>query len=44
MDRGDVLAQLASALPPDALIVDPDITRSLGHDEAEWARSAKRSD
>ena len=37
MERADVLAQLASALPPDALIVDPDITRSLGHDEAEWA-------
>jgi glycolate oxidase len=37
MDRGDVLAQLRSALPQDALIVDPDITRSLGHDEAEWA-------
>ena len=37
MDRGDILAQLALALPPDALIVDPDITRSLRHDEAEWA-------
>jgi glycolate dehydrogenase FAD-linked subunit len=37
MGTGDVLTQLASALPPDALILDPDITRSLSHDEAEWA-------
>jgi glycolate oxidase len=37
MDRAEVLAALAGALPSDALIVDPDITRSLSHDEAEWA-------
>jgi glycolate dehydrogenase FAD-linked subunit len=37
MDRAEVLAALAGALPPDALIVDPDIARSLSHDEAEWA-------
>jgi glycolate oxidase len=37
MDSAEVLAALAAALPPDALIVDRDVTRSLSHDEAEWA-------
>ncbi len=37
MDRAEVLAALASVLPSDALIVDRDVTRSLSHDEAEWA-------
>ena len=37
MDRAEVLAALAAALPSDALIVDRDVTRSLSHDEAEWA-------
>ena len=37
MDNADVLAALAAALPSDVLIVDRDITRSLSHDEAEWA-------
>ena len=37
MDSAEVLAALAAALPSDALIVDPDVTRSLSHDEAEWA-------
>ena len=37
MDRAEVLAALAAALPSDALIVDQDVTRSLSHDEAEWA-------
>jgi hypothetical protein len=37
MDRAEVLEALAGALPSDALIVDPDIIRSLSHDEAEWA-------
>jgi hypothetical protein len=38
MDGAKVLAALAAALPSDALIGDPDITRSLSHDEAEWAQ------
>ena len=37
MNSAEVLAALAAALPSDALIVDRDVTRSLGHDEAEWA-------
>ena len=37
MDRAEVLEALAGALPSDTLIVDPDIIRSLSHDEAEWA-------
>ena len=37
MDSAEVIAALAAALPSDALIVDPDVTRSLSHDEAEWA-------
>ncbi len=37
MDSAEVVAALASALPSDALIVDRDVTRSLSHDEAEWA-------
>ncbi|HEX5906577.1 MAG TPA: FAD-linked oxidase C-terminal domain-containing protein [Propionibacteriaceae bacterium] len=37
MNSAEVLAALAAALPSDALIVDPDVTRSLSHDEAEWA-------
>ena len=37
MDRAEVLAALAAALPSDALIVDQDVTRGLSHDEAEWA-------
>ena len=37
MDRAEVLAALAAALPSDALIVDRDVTRGLSHDEAEWA-------
>jgi glycolate dehydrogenase FAD-linked subunit len=31
------VAALAGTLPPEAVIVDPDVTRSLSHDEAEWA-------
>ena len=37
MDSAEVLTALSAALPPDALIVDRDVTRSLSHDEAEWA-------
>jgi glycolate dehydrogenase FAD-linked subunit len=37
MGNAEVLAGLAAALPSDALIVDRDVTRSLSHDEAEWA-------
>jgi glycolate dehydrogenase FAD-linked subunit len=37
MDSVEVLAALAAVLPPDALIVDRDVTESLSHDEAEWA-------
>jgi glycolate oxidase len=37
MDSGEVLAALAAAVPPEALIIDRDVTRSLSHDEAEWA-------
>jgi glycolate oxidase len=32
-----LLTELAAALPLDALIVDRDVTRSLSHDDAEWA-------
>jgi glycolate dehydrogenase FAD-linked subunit len=35
MDGAEVVAALA--LPSDTLIVDRDVTRSLSHDEAEWA-------
>jgi glycolate dehydrogenase FAD-linked subunit len=37
MSSAEVLTELAAALPSDALIVDRDVTRSLSHDEAEWA-------
>jgi glycolate oxidase len=37
MDGAEVVAALAAALPSEALIVDRDVTRSLSHDEAEWA-------
>jgi glycolate dehydrogenase FAD-linked subunit len=37
MDGAAVVAALAAALPSEALIVDRDVTRSLSHDEAEWA-------
>jgi glycolate oxidase len=37
MNSTEVLAVLSATLPSDALIVDHDITRSLSHDEAEWA-------
>ena len=37
MDSAEVRAALAAALPSDALIIDPEIIRSLSHDEAEWA-------
>jgi glycolate oxidase len=37
MDSAQVLAALAAALPSNALIVNPDVARSLSHDEAEWA-------
>jgi glycolate oxidase len=37
LNSADVLAELTAALPSDALIVDRDVTRSLSHDEAEWA-------
>jgi glycolate oxidase len=37
MDSAEVVAALTAALPSDALIVDRDVTRSLSHDEAEWA-------
>ena len=37
MDSAEVLTALAAALPSEALIVDRDITRSMSHDEAEWA-------
>ena len=37
MDSAEVLTALSAALPPDALIVDRDVTPSLSHDEAEWA-------
>jgi glycolate oxidase len=37
MDSAEVVAALAAALPSDVLIVDRDVTRSLSHDEAEWA-------
>ena len=36
MDSGEVLAALAAAVPPEALIIDRDVTRSLSHDEAEY--------
>jgi hypothetical protein len=44
MDSGDVLAQLASALPPDALIVDPISPEVLATTRLSGLRSAKRSD
>jgi glycolate oxidase len=37
MDSAEVLTALAAAVPPEALIIDRDVTRSLSHDEAEWA-------
>ena len=37
MNSADVLTALSAILPSDTLIVDHDITRSLSHDEAEWA-------
>ena len=37
MDSAEVLAALAAAVPPEALIIDRDVIRSLSHDEAEWA-------
>jgi glycolate oxidase len=37
MNSTEVLEALSATLPSDALIVDHDITRSLSHDEAEWA-------
>ncbi len=37
MESAEVVAALAAALPSDVLIVDRDVTRSLSHDEAEWA-------
>ena len=37
MNSAEVLTALSAILPSDALIVDHDITRSLSHDEAEWA-------
>jgi glycolate oxidase len=37
MNSAEVLTALSATLPSDALIVDHDITRSLSHDEAEWA-------
>lgn len=37
MSSAEILAALAAALPSDALIVDRDVTRSLSHDDAEWA-------
>jgi glycolate oxidase len=37
MDSAEVLAALSAAVPPEALIIDRDVTRSLSHDEAEWA-------
>ena len=37
MNSAEVLTELTAALPSDALIVDRDVTRSLSHDEAEWA-------
>ena len=37
MDSTKALTALSAALPSDAIIVDRDITRSLNHDEAEWA-------
>jgi hypothetical protein len=37
MNSTEVLEALSANLPSDALIVDHDITRSLSHDEAEWA-------
>src|SRR5215211_4060417 len=41
MGSGGFLAALAAALPPEALITDPDVTRSLSYDEAEWAPVGK---
>ena len=37
MDSAEIHTALAAALPSDALIMDPEIIRSLSHDEAEWA-------
>ena len=37
MDSAEIRTALAAALPSDALIIDPEIIRSLSHDEAEWA-------
>ena len=37
MNSAEVLTALSATLPSDVLIVDHDITRSLSHDEAEWA-------
>ena len=37
MTSTEVLAELTATLPSDAVIVDRDVTRSLSHDEAEWA-------
>jgi glycolate oxidase len=35
-----VARSLASALPPDQVVTDPDVLASYAHDEAEWAPSA----
>jgi glycolate dehydrogenase FAD-linked subunit len=37
MSNAEVLAALGAAVPSDSLIVNRDVTRSLSHDEAEWA-------
>lgn len=34
---GVLVEQLARVLPADRLVVDPDVLRSLSHDDAEWA-------
>jgi len=36
-DPVQVVEQIRAALPPDRLILDPDIAASYAHDEAEWA-------
>ena len=43
MDSAKALTALSAALPSDAIIVDRDITRSLSHDEAEWAPRRRTS-
>jgi glycolate oxidase len=38
-----VVEALSRGLPPDRIVVDPDVLASLSHDEAEWAPAGRAS-